>query len=336
MSKKLVIFDADSMIFTVAWKFREKNVKNMVTMSLNKFISDVITNSGATHYIGFFGSKKDGAKTNFRFDVDPNYKINRPETPEWVVKWRPILMEAMETKWKFTAVEGMEADDAVAIAAKHFKGEYEEIIVAACDKDLQQIPGITYYNYQKHEKHLINAFDAAMNLGVQLLMGDATDGIKGLDGIGPKKAVAVLSECTTVTQIKWTVARMYAQKEVDLRSKAESNSLKSIIDELTADPSNATLTAKQVERLARIAAKARVATAVFDVMPGGWKKYLRMQSQLLTLLTECPAWFTLPEPVESKLVSSLAQEAKDLDDPAVVEEVKTKPNPRPIDNFLYL
>ena len=342
MSKKLVIFDADSMIYTVAWKFRDKNVKAMVTMHLNKFISDVIINSGATHYVGFFGSHKDGFKPNFRFDVDPNYKLNRPETPEWVVKWRPILHEAMESKWKFMPIEGMEADDACAIAAKYFGSitgpdgtkDYEEIIVAACDKDLQQIPGITYYNYQKHDKYFINTFDAAMNLGVQILMGDATDNVKGLDGIGPKKAVGVLSECTTIAQIKWTIARMYAAKEEELRTKAESGMLKAVMEEIANEPANNDLTAKQIERLARIASKQRVADLMFDSMPGGWKVYLKTQYKLLTLLTECPDGFILPEPVASTLVSSIAQEVTDTT--VVDAPLKTKPAARPIDNFLYL
>ena len=335
MSKKLVIFDADSMIYTVAWKFRDKNVKAMVTMHLNKFISDVIINSGATHYIGFFGSHKVGDKPNFRYAVDPNYKLNRPVTPEWVVKWRPILFEVMETKWKFLGVDGMEADDAVAIAAKHFKSEFDEIIVAACDKDLQQIPGITYYNYQKHEKFTVNAFDAIMNLGVQALMGDATDNIKGLDGIGPKKAVGILSECTTAAQIKWTVARMYAAKEEELRTKTEAGMLKAVMEELAGDPVNKDLTTKQIERLARIACKQRVSTIMFDSMPGGWKTYLKTQYKLLTLLTECPDGFVLPEPVASTLISSVAQEVTDTTD-TTDAPVKTKPSSKPIDNFLYL
>jgi 5'-3' exonuclease len=342
VSKKLIIFDADSMIFTVAWKFRDKNVKAMVTMHLNKFISEVILNSGATHYIGFFGSKKDGAKPNFRYSVDPNYKINRPETPEWVVKWRPILFEAMETKWGFTGVDGMEADDAVAIAAKYYMNQYEEIIIAACDKDLQQIPGITYYNYQKHEKHSINTFDAAMSLGVQILMGDATDGIKGLDGIGPKKAVKVLFECTTIPQIKWTVARMYKQQEDDLRTKAELATLSDVKAELAIreDIVKLDLSDKQLDRLVRIESKKRLATAMFDVMPGGWKQYLKTQMQLLTLLTEAPDWFVIPEPIESKLVSNVTQPVKDLDEKAETaatpEWAKPKATLKPVDNFLYL
>ena len=339
MSKKLVIFDADSMIYTVAWKFRDKNVKAMVTMHLNKFISDVIINSGATHYIGFFGSHEVGDKPNFRFAVDPNYKLNRPATPDWVIKWRPVLFEVMKSKWKFMGVDGMEADDACAIAAKYFKSEFDEVIVAACDKDLQQIPGITYYNYQKHEKFTINSFDAIMNLGVQVLMGDSTDNVKGLEGIGPKKAVGVLSECTTVAQIKWTIARMYAARETELRTKAETGMLKVIMEEIAADPTNTGLTPKQIERLARIASKQRVSDLVFESMPGGWKAYLKIQYKLLTLLTECPSGFILPEPVVSTLVSSLAQEVTDTTEQVTGQatgQVKTKPAIKPVDNFLYL
>ena len=320
----------------------------MVTMHLNKFISDIIINSGATHYIGFFGSHKDGFKPNFRFAVDPNYKLNRPETPEWVVKWRPILHEAMETKWKFLGVDGMEADDAVAIAAKHYKAVqedskpmFDEVIVAACDKDLQQIPGITYYNFQKHEKYTINSFDALMNLGVQVLMGDSTDNVKGLGGVGPKTAVKVLSECTTAAQIKWTIARMYAAKETELRTKAEASIFADTKTELLADTTVVTagLSDKQIDRLVRIRAKQKLATAMFDTMPGGWKAYLKTQYKLLTLLTECPEGFVLPEPVVSTLVSSLAQEVTDTTEQVIGQatgQVKTKPSPRPIDNFLYL
>jgi 5'-3' exonuclease len=344
MNKKLTIFDADSMIFTVAWKFRDKNVKAMVTMHLNKFISDVITNSGATHYIGFFGSKEPGVKPNFRFTVDPNYKLNRPETPEWVTKWRPILFEAMKDKWKFMPVDGMEADDACAIAAKYFKNlknpdgtyVYDEIIVAACDKDLRQIPGITYYNYQKHEKYLINTFDAAMNLGVQILMGDETDGVKGLGGVGPKIATRLLSECTTLAQIKWTIARMYKQKEDELRTKAEASIFAQTKAILLADTTRdfSGLSDKQIDRLVRIEAKKELAATLFDAMPGGWKAYLRIQYQLLTLLTESPDWFTLPEPVESTIVASLAQTVVDTTDSA--PEVSKAKIVKPIDNFLYL
>ena len=73
---------------------------------------------------------------------------------------------------------------------------------------------------------------------------------------------------------------------------------------------------------------------MFDSMPGGWKVYLKTQYKLLTLLTECPDGFILPEPVASTLVSSIAQEVTDTT--VVDAPLKTKPAARPIDNFLYL
>ena len=344
---KLIIFDADSMIFTVAWKFKDKKVKAMVTMHLNKFISEIILNSGATHYIGFFGSKKADSKPNFRYSVDPNYKINRPETPEWVVRWRPVLFEAMEEKWGFVGVDGMEADDACSISAKYYRElkntdgtpVYEEVIVAACDKDLEQIPGIIYYNYQKHTMHPINTFDAAMKLAVQTLMGDATDGIKGLGGIGPKIAVRVLSECTTLVQLKWTVARMYAAKEEELRDKAEKEAFASTKLEMENDPDLdlSNLTEKQIERQVRIRTKAKMADVMFGSMPGGWKNYLRTQQQLLTLLTEAPDWFVIPEPVKSTLISNVAVVESDPISDVITEGNKTVVSKnKPVDNFLYL
>lgn len=341
MAKKLIIFDADSMIFTVAWKFRDKKVKSMVSMHLNSFISEVIAAAGATHYIGFFGSKEDGAKPNFRFDVDPGYKATRPETPEWILKWRPLLHETMTSKWGFVGVDGMEADDAVSIAAKYFKNEFDEIIVAACDKDLKQIPGVTFYNYQKHTSEFISEFNGAFNLAIQLLTGDQTDCVKGLDGIGPKKAEKLLGECTTIAQLKWAVARMYKAKEDELRKKASSETAESIREELeTSGAINAaTMTDKQIERVLRIECAKRLNSFSDPSMPGGWKAYLKVQSKLLTLLTDVPDGFVLPTPVESKIVPVAAQDELSSEEPDVTTEEFVGVTPAtkaPLDNFMYL
>jgi len=342
MAKKLIIFDADSMIFTVAWKFRDKKAKSMVAMHLNSFISEVIAAAGATHYIGFFGSKSEGAKPNFRFDVDPGYKATRPETPEWILKWRPTLHETMVSKWGFVGVDGMEADDAVSIAAKYFKNDFDEIIVAACDKDLKQIPNVTFYNYQKHTTEFISEFTGAFNLAVQLLTGDQTDCVKGLDGIGPKKAEKLLGECTTIAQLKWAVARMYKAKEDELRKKATSTLSETIREELEANGTinTATMTDKQIERVLRIECTKRMNSFSSDVMPGGWKAYLKTQSKLLTLLTESPVDFTLPVPVESKIVPVVAQDevSSDESDVTTTEEfvAVTPVSKAPLDNFMYL
>jgi hypothetical protein len=101
------------------------------------------------------------------------------------------------------------------------------------------------------------------------------------------------------------------------------------------------LTAKQIERLTRIAAKKKLENVMVESMAGGWKKYLRTQCALLTLLTEAPEGFVLPEPKQSKLVFSTPQETVDTTDLESTSETapvaaSVKSPTKLIDNFLYL
>ena len=298
--QKLIIFDADSIIWTVAYKFRNKKVQKMMLMSLNTFITEVIESAGATDYIGFFGSKQDGRLPNFRYAVDPNYKKQRPEEPDWMIKWRPVIVQEMQDKWNFTPVEGIEADDAVAICAKHFADDYDEIVVAAVDKDLRQIPEIIYYNYTKHTSEHITQFNADKYLAEQMLRGDSADNIKGLFNIGPRKAANMLKPCENSVDLKWTVMRSYAQHEEELKRKA----VKTITTVVKAEYKDSDWakgkSEKQIERQVRITAMDKIDDEMESKMPGGWKNYYRQQYQLLKLLTEAPDYFDIPDPTNYK------------------------------------
>jgi len=120
---------------------------------------------------------------NFRYKLYPDYKAHRrvvPKPPhlEWV---RNYLVK----KWGAIVVHGMEADDAIGIAAKrHF-------IVASIDKDLKQISG-EHYNFVKDEFEVVSEEQASYNLYAQMLTGDSSDGVKGIQGIGPVNAKRIL------------------------------------------------------------------------------------------------------------------------------------------------
>lgn len=306
MSKnKLVIFDADSMIFTVAWQFKTKKSSKLVEIHTNKFITDVMANSGATHFIGFFGSKEEDAKPNFRFDVYDKYKAQRPPTPDFVIKWRPTIHNVFKEKWGFVPVSGMEADDAVAIAANQYKNDYE-IIIATFDKDLRQIPNSTFYNMKKHESEYISEFEANKAFYLQLLKGDTSDNIPGLRGIGSKKAENILKDITTVTGLRTRVIRTYAEIEDSIKVQA----LKKVTEEVTAlvegddcpeDLKKLRSSKPRLERHVRIASQKQINEAIQQVLPGGWKGYYKQQYQLLRMLTECPADFIIPTPKEAPI-----------------------------------
>jgi 5'-3' exonuclease len=273
-------------------------------MNTNKLIRDVLKNTEATDYIGFFGSKKEDAKPNFRYDIYPEYKANRPDTPDFVKKWRPTIIEAFE-EWGFVGVDGMEADDAVAIAVEKYRDDYENITVASFDKDLKQIPNITYYYMKEHKQTEISDFDATYNLCYQMLMGDSTDNIKGIPKTGPKTAQKILKYAKTKTQLIGRVLAAYKEYGEKLNKKILSSIGESVQEEVDkaiedGDPKFIKMSTKRLERYIRIESKKR-ATRLVD-----WKEYFRLQQQLLCMLTEAPEWFDIPEPKENPVLEEIA------------------------------
>ena len=86
----------------------------------------------------------------------------------------------------------MEADDLVSIWAGECRDSNRDYTVAGIDKDLLQIPG-THYNFVKKDPpRYVDADEANRLLMMQCLTGDTADNIKGLKGIGPKKAEKIL------------------------------------------------------------------------------------------------------------------------------------------------
>ncbi len=298
---KLLIFDADSIIFTVAWKYRTRKTSNLIKINTNKFISDVLRNTNADDYIGFYGAKGEDLKPNFRYAIDPKYKANRPPTPDFVVKWGPVIRNEFEEKWGFRPVDGMEADDAVAIAVAKYKDQYDEIIVATFDKDLKQIPNITFYNMKYHKMETISEFDADRNFYIQMLMGDAGDNIPGIKGIGKKGAPKILEECDTSYGLFRTTVTKYREVEDIFRVKALETITKQIKDELadvetdTSESEYKDLQGAKLNRKIRINTKKKVEDCVNEEIPGGWKNYYKKQYSLLRMLIIAPEFFTIPD-----------------------------------------
>jgi 5'-3' exonuclease len=186
--KNLVIFDADSLVYIVAYKFENIHVTSLGISALDDFIQDIMINTRSRNYVGFFGAM--GSK-NFRYDiaVTKPYKGNRNrEKSESILFWEPILKERMEKHWKFMPVHKIEADDACSIAANSLRSKYDKISVATTDKDLVQIKNIWFFDYKKRDYYFCNETVSNRSLCTQLIMGDSVDNIAGCEGAGDKVA----------------------------------------------------------------------------------------------------------------------------------------------------
>jgi len=149
-----------------------------------------------------------------RLALMPTYKANRSEPPEaftlqipWMKKLSLVLGYALVEE------EGVEADDLIASAAIKLKKNGAQVCIVSSDKDLAQIlqPGIVQLLPPPTQNPKLGwrklAYDGVIEkFGVPVekmvdylsLMGDSSDNIAGLPGVGPKTAVKWIQEYGSV------------------------------------------------------------------------------------------------------------------------------------------
>jgi len=125
---------------------------------------------------------------NYRDDLYPYYKGNRNgeillrrELSQWVIDTFPRVIVS----------EGCETDDTVA--TQMWKGHQDFLktgvhtrMISCCDKDLMTVAG-KLYNYGKDKEHIIDELEADRWFCTQLLYGDSTDNIKGINNPLPEE-----------------------------------------------------------------------------------------------------------------------------------------------------
>jgi DNA polymerase-1 len=160
-------------------------------------------------YLGFF---MDGKGPNFRHALFEPYKAQRPKMPEDLAAQIEPLREAVRLLGlSLTVSEGIEADDCIASLAAANQGQRPVVLVAS-DKDLKQCltPSVYLWDPAGKNEKVTGEADFMAELGIrpaqwpdlQALMGDSSDNIPGLPGVGPKTALKVLHDFPTLEDLK--------------------------------------------------------------------------------------------------------------------------------------
>ena len=160
----------------------------------------------------YFAFVQDGKDPNFRHEIFPLYKANRDATPEDLVRQLdPIHRMVRALGLRLEVSQGCEADDCIASLAARFAAEHPVIIVSG-DKDLKQCLGPNVYMWDpaSKEEKLVSEADFTAESGVtpaqwpdvQALIGDTSDNIPGVPGIGPKTARQIFSICPSLEDIR--------------------------------------------------------------------------------------------------------------------------------------
>jgi 5'-3' exonuclease len=151
-------------------------------------------------------------KDNFRYGVYPEYKANRitAKRPRFEHEVKKHLVDQWGAQWSV----GCEADDMLGVrqCMEHSIYDANSTIICTIDKDLDMIPG-WHYNFVRKEKYYVTDEEAIKFFYYQCLVGDTADGIKGVTGIGPKKAQKLLDPCSSEAEYYNVVREQFGSYE---------------------------------------------------------------------------------------------------------------------------
>jgi len=191
--KRLTLIDLDSIVYIIAYQNKDSNNALIVQDAVASFIQEILDKTEAEAYAGYYQKK---GHRNFRNGVFPGYKAKRPETPEYIIKWRKEIHDVFDSYLGFTGLKVIESDDALSIMYYKYKDKYD-ITVAHIDKDLNCIPG-NHYKYTAKSKYKLNDSEAKLQFCIQVIAGDSSDSIPSIPGVGPAKARKYLNTNKTL------------------------------------------------------------------------------------------------------------------------------------------
>lgn len=145
----------------------------------------------------------DGGLAAERMAALPDYKSNRPPTPEALEAQLPQLAGWLQAAgWASLQVDGTEADDWIGTYARRADGAGWHTVIASSDKDFMQLVNdrVGLLNPNDKSEKIWTADDVRAKAGVApeqivdwlALIGDAVDNIPGVAGVGPKTATELL------------------------------------------------------------------------------------------------------------------------------------------------
>src|SRR5215470_6959635 len=164
-----------------------------------KLLRDMKPDDRPTHLAVIF----DKSEKTFRNELYKDYKAHRPDAPEDLIPQFPLIREAVRA-FDIPCLEmlGFEADDLIATYAREACAVKANVTIVSSDKDLMQLVNdcVVMYDTMKDKKigiaEVIEKFGVPPEkvIEVQSLIGDSTDNVPGVPGIGVKTAAQLISE----------------------------------------------------------------------------------------------------------------------------------------------
>ncbi|WP_377888207.1 DNA polymerase I [Alkalihalobacillus sp. R86527] len=239
LKNKLVLIDGNSIAYRAFFALpllnNDKGVYTNAVYGFTTMLLKIIENESPTHMLVAF----DAGKTTFRHKTYTEYKGGRQKTPSELSEQFPVIREMLDAfNIKRFEIENYEADDIIGTVAGMASKEDWDVKIYSGDKDLLQLvsdkvhvaltrKGIT--DIDTYDPAFLNekyGITPEQIIDMKALMGDNSDNIPGVPGVGEKTALKLLKEYSTLEGVYDSIDRVSGKK---LKEKLEDNKDKAMM-----------------------------------------------------------------------------------------------------------
>lgn len=173
----------------------------------------------------------DTPEPTFRHKLSPIYKGNRPSMPEDLAEQIPYLHALIRALGiPLYTLPGAEADDVIGTLTKHAERENQHVLISTGDKDMAQLVNEKVKLEDSFKERVLDVDGVFEKFGVWphqiidylTLMGDASDGIMGVPGVGAKTAAKLLAEYGSIGGILENVEQIKGRVGNNLKEHADN------------------------------------------------------------------------------------------------------------------
>jgi DNA polymerase-1 len=229
MMKRLFLVDISSLFFRAFYAIRPlTSPKGLPTNAVYGVLS-MLTKLLKEENPDYIAICYDRKEPSFRKALYEEYKANRTEMPEELAPQIPVIKQLIDLLGlPSLEVPGFEADDIIGTLALAARKNDIEVFIVSGDKDFSQliVDHMYLYDTMKNEtlgpKQILEKWGVAPEkfLDYLALVGDTSDNIPGVKGIGPKGAQNLLAEFHTLDGIYAGLAKI---KSESVRNKLETS-----------------------------------------------------------------------------------------------------------------
>lgn len=229
---KLVLIDGNSLSFRAFYALpllsNKAGIHTNAILGFAKLLEKIIREEQPTHFLVTF----DAGKTTFRHSKYSEYKGGRQKTPPELSEQFPYIRQLLDAYHiKHYELENYEADDIIGTLSKEADQNDFETIIVTGDRDLTQLAtqNVTIYYTKKGvtdvdhytpefiaEKY--NGLKPIQIIDMKGLMGDSSDNIPGVAGVGEKTAIKLLNQFDSVEGVYENIDKVSGKK---LKEKLE-------------------------------------------------------------------------------------------------------------------